>query len=187
VVPGYVRCPKCHAALPTVRFARRSTGPSLDPGGTTVRESQARFPLVPVLVAVLVAGSIAAFFGLRGGGSKTKTATPTELADPGRLTAPQPPTGGVGPVSEPNQPGGTRPKPPDASDIAGKLEQTLKRQRLWATVSVLGSRVDIRSATCNDPGMGPALEPSISGFKAAGLSKLRCVEPGGAVVFERDF
>src|ERR1700733_13576017 len=45
VVPGYVKCPKCHAALPYRRAG------SMSIGGTTVQQEQ-KFPLGIVMLAI---------------------------------------------------------------------------------------------------------------------------------------
>ena len=86
----------------------------------------------------------------------------------------------------------TPPPPPNVAakvrpeDVAQTLERGLKQQRLWSTVTVTGDHVDVRSASCADGGMKPAIERVIASFHAAGLTKLRCVEQSGGVVFARD-
>jgi hypothetical protein len=57
---------------------------------------------------------------------------------------------------------------------------------LWSTVTVVGERVDVRSGSCGEPQMKSALDTSASAFKAAGLTKLRCIEQSGTVVFTRE-
>jgi hypothetical protein len=71
-------------------------------------------------------------------------------------------------------------------DVAKTLEHNLKTQRLWSTVTVTGDHVDVRSASCADGAMKPAIETVVASFHAAGLTKLRCVEQSGGVVFARD-
>jgi hypothetical protein len=75
---------------------------------------------------------------------------------------------------------------PDPVATAGTLERTLKRQRLWSSVQVSGDRVDVRTASCGDPAMAPTLEAARAALRDAGLTRLRCLEQSGAVVFERD-
>lgn len=67
-----------------------------------------------------------------------------------------------------------------------ELEGTLRRQRLWGRVEITGRRVDVRSGSCADPAMRPAIEGRRPLLRGAGLTKLRCLEQSGAVVFERD-
>ena len=62
----------------------------------------------------------------------------------------------------------------------------LRAQRLWGAVEIAGQRIDVRSGSCADPGMQPLIEAKKSMLRGAGLTKLRCVEQSGAVVFERD-
>lgn len=178
VVPGYVRCPKCHKPLPAP--ARRIT--KVAEGGTAVASGEPRTTIAIIAVAVVAIGFIA-YLGLRGG---THAAT---APAPGESPA-QPPTQSI------NTPGATASQaPPDrpvlaaaphADRIAADLERTLKKQRLWSTVDVVGGRVEVRSGSCSDPAMGRALDGARGAFKAAGLTKLRCVEQSGQVVFERD-
>jgi hypothetical protein len=44
----------------------------------------------------------------------------------------------------------------------------------------------VRSGSCGDPAMRPAIEGAKVVLRGAGLTKLRCLEQSGAVVFERD-
>ena len=155
----------------------------MDPGGTALEEKKP-FPLVPVGIAVVGAVAIIAVFGLRGG---KKTAEAEPVAQPqqvqqgetpaqpplpqAQVTFDTPPTGASGPTAE---------------SVAADLDHQLKRQRLWGTVEVMGARVDVRSGACSDAAMAPLLDASRSPLKAAGLTKLRCLEQSGRVVFERD-
>ena len=78
------------------------------------------------------------------------------------------------------------PSAPRPDAIAADLERSLKKQRLWSTVNIVGDHVDIRSGSCGDPAMKSSLELVAGTFKAAGLTKLRCVEQSGSLVFDRD-
>lgn len=176
VVPGYVRCPKCHFPLP--RDARRSISPV---GGTAVKLPGGS-PLVAVAVAVAIGGGIIAYFSLRG-----RTAEPTTVPDPGTVVIPD-----ETPEPTPQQPeqaeapAASQVKRPAPEPIAADLERSLKRARLWSTVTTIGDRVEIRSGSCADPQMKASIDSAASQFKAAGLTRLRCVEQSGAVVFTRD-
>jgi hypothetical protein len=179
VVPGYVRCPKCKAALPQVRF--RGGGGAV--GGTSAAPDTSKFPVIPVLIAIVVGGGIMAYFGLRGGGKKTAVAAP-------QATPAEPVAGAT--VTGPAQPSSrgtfdtTAPSGPNPTAVAASLEKSLQRKRLWSNVEVRGSRVDVRSGSCDDPGMSPTLDGAAADLKAAGLTKLRCLEQSGRVVIERD-
>ncbi|MBA3821524.1 MAG: hypothetical protein H0X17_21755, partial [Deltaproteobacteria bacterium] len=74
----------------------------------------------------------------------------------------------------------------DPTAAARDLERALRRQRLWASVEVIGTRVDVRSSACSDAGMAPMIDAARGALKTAGLTRLRCFEQSGALVFERD-
>lgn len=182
VVPGYVKCPRCHAVLPGSGRFRRT---SIDPGGTALEERS--FPIVPVAIGAAVLG-VVALIAFSGGGDDKKrpaaTATPTELAAPANA-APVP-------VAEPRAPEIPAAAPsvpaagPDPRVPAAELERALGRQRLWSSVEASGGRVDVRSGACAEPGMGPTIDAARAALRGAGLTRLRCLAQSGAVVFERD-
>lgn len=177
VVPGYVKCPKCGAALPSVRSSAA--------GGTAVAGGGGGSPVLPFVVGGLVALGIVLFFALRGGGGGAET------------PADQPETA-VSPEAEPTTapeldpraalaPSGTAgTAAPDPRAAVGALDRALKKERLWGTVAVSGARVDIRSGLCGDPGMMPVVDANAPALREGGLTHLRCLEQSGAVVFERD-
>lgn len=180
VVPGYVKCPKCHRPLP--RFARNSVSPV---GGTAVEEQGSKAsPVLALVVALVVAGGIIAFFAMRKHGT-TAAATPAPApVEAGETEAPvvapvpdrpTPPT--VAPVA---------PTGPRGDQVAANLERDLKRQHLWSSVTISGDRVDVRSQTCKDPGMKATVDAAAASLHAAGLTHLRCVEQSGSVIFNRD-
>jgi hypothetical protein len=169
VVPGYVRCPKCHKPLPH--------RPSQVVGGTAV-QTKSHVPLFAVIGAVVIGLGIIAFFGLRT--SDKPAAQPSARVAPTATTA----TPEAAPT--PAQPEVQTPTGPNAIEVAADLERSLKRKRLWATVGVVGDRADVRSGSCSDPAMEPMLEAAAPSFKAAGLTKLRCLEQSGRVVTTRD-
>ncbi len=173
VVPGYARCPKCHKPLPQ----RAATSVE---GGTTLSEERPRVPPA-VFVAVGVVGvALILWLGLRHrGADKPQTVIPAAPQQPQQVA--QAPNLAAAAPDVPRAPRGPQPEA-----VANDLQASLRRQRLWSTVSVIGSRVDVRSGSCSDPAMKPALDGAAPQFKAAGLTTLRCVEESGAVVFTRD-
>jgi hypothetical protein len=182
VVPGYVRCPKCHAGL------RASSGrikrPTAEPGGTAVAAKG--FPISAVLVAVGVAAAIILVFGLRGGSPRPQSARAASAAplEAVRATPQAPPVArAVAPVAAPPSPLDAR---PDPRVVASELEAGLRKQRLWTRVEVIGTRLDVRSGSCRDPAMRPAIDGKTAVLRGAGLTRLRCVEQSGAVVFEHE-
>jgi len=180
VVPGYVKCPRCNALLPSIRFRR--TGTTSDAGGTTVEDTTS-VPWMPIVVAVVVAGGIIAFFGLRHGKDDAAAPVPV-VAAPAQQVAPQPATTVVDPgpstIAATPRPG----PPPD--QVATDLEHALQRQRLWSKVTVAGTSLEVRSSTCAEPGMATALDGVAPVARAAGLTRVRCLEQSGVVAFTRN-
>lgn len=182
VVPGYVRCPKCHAGLPLAGRTKRTTA---DPGGTAV--ARRGFPISAVLVAVGVAAAIFLVFGLRRG-TAPSAAEPSVLPGPVEAVAvhrPAPPVAAPLAVPAP-QPARADTREPDRRAAAAELEVTLRRERLWGRAEIVGQRIDVRSGSCADKAMPPAIDGARAVLHGAGLTKLRCLEQSGAVVFERD-
>jgi hypothetical protein len=172
VVPGYARCPKCHAELGGPRAAVSN------PGGTAI--DRRPLPIVPIVVAVAVAAAVIAFVATRRSGSGEATPPPAELepAIDQHATITQPVT--------PAAPGSASQRRPDPDAIAGQVDRALKRAHLWSTVGAAGSRLDIRSTSCNDPGLARIVDGARGALREAGLVRLRCAEQNGKIVFERD-
>jgi|SRR5580704_11257681 hypothetical protein len=177
VVPGYVRCPKCHRALP--RFARNTASPV---GGTTLVTKRGS-PIVAVAIAVIVGGGFIAFFALRGSKASHAAAAPAP-----EETLPLP---AVVPTAPSQAPVTATPAPvatstPNPGAIASQLQRTLQHMELWSTVSVTGSRVELQSSSCRDPQLEKQLAAVTASFRSAGLTHVRCLEQSGAVVFDRE-
>jgi hypothetical protein len=209
VIPGYVKCPRCHAVLPS---SGRIPRVGLDPGGTSVQERA--FPFVPVAVGA-VAIAVVLLLVLGGGKKKAAPASDGEaasaLVQPAPATAapaPQPPTNAAPApqasaaaaaapqVPAPAAPAAPAPPPrpldipaagrPNPGAAAAELERALGRQRLWSTVQASGERVEVRSGSCADPAIGPVIDAARTALRGAGLTRLQCLAQSGAVVFERD-
>lgn len=189
-MPGYVRCPKCHAvlslAVSTGRIKRITAPPDeLGAGGTALPDR--RFPLSAVLIAVGVAGAIILVFGLRGSGKRTEAAPPVEDHAPVAATPVHTaPSRTAARSTTPTTAAEPAAAAPNLQSVAREVEDTLRRQRLWGRVEIAGSRIDVRSGSCADRTMAPAIEGKATLLRGAGLTKLRCLEQSGAVVFERD-
>ncbi len=183
VVSGYVKCPRCGARQPSINFRR--PGATADAGGTAV-EGSSMPAWIPFVGAIVIAGAIIAFFALRHGGGKGEAAAeppPPIATTPVAPAAAHAPTlaPGFTALSPPPAPAG-----PTAEQVATELGRTLEAQRLWSTVSAVGTTLEVHSRTCGDPGMRPALDAIAATAHAAGLTRLRCVEQSGTVAFTRD-
>ncbi len=176
VVPGYVKCPKCQAVLPKTRRGPTHAGA----GGTAVGGHG--MPIFPLVVGGAVAIAIVLFFALRKGSVEAPPPQPTDPADELDPVA-APVVATPDPIAPDPTPGSAAPDPTAAVKL---LDRALKKERLWSKVELRGGRVEIRTASCNDPTMEVVLETSGPPLKRAGLTRLRCMEQSGAVVFERD-
>lgn len=174
-MPGYARCPKCRKPLP-----RRAA--TVVSGGTSVEE-KSRGPLIGAIASGVAILGVIAYFATRGD-ANTKVVPP--VVSP---TVEQPvaatPTDTTVPFQD-DRPRPQQPTGPDPATVAGNLERDLKRQRLWSNVTISGNRVEVRSGSCSDPGMGPLLDAAAGDFKAAGVTRMRCVEESGRVVSDRE-
>jgi hypothetical protein len=180
VVPGYVRCPKCHAGLGL--GTGRSKRSTVEPGGTAVEAKG--FPIAAVAVALGVAASIILVFGvLRGTSKRTQAAStlPPRPIEAVRLT---PAPNQARPMAAPVPAAPPEVAAPDPARAGKDLEASLRKLRLWSRVEITGPRLDVRSGSCADPAMRPAIEPRRAVLRSTGLTRLRCVEQSGAVVFE---
>lgn len=153
-------------------------------GGTTVRQEQ-KFPLGIVMLAIVLV-AIDVYWTVRDDrppqaprAVDVQPATQPVIAAP--TPAPNTPTTPAADVTP--KPATPTAQSPDV--VASLLERDLKDQELWSTVAVVGNHVDIRSSSCNTPGMTKTLGGAIAAFKAAGVIRVRCREPSGTLVFDR--
>ncbi len=178
VVPGYVKCPRCHSVLPKDRRGQTRAGA----GGTAV-DGQ-RSPIVPIVLGGAVAVGIVLWFALRAPGTtrppRPETTDPRDAVD----TASAAPRAVTPEVTTPDPTPGSA--APDPTAAIRALDRALKKQRLWSKVELRGDRLEIRTASCSEPAMTSALEAAGPALKSGGLTRLRCMEQSGAVVFERD-
>lgn len=176
VVPGYAKCPKCHAALPSRRVQAA--------GGTTA--SDRRFWVAPILVPLGILLLIVIAAKSCGGGNDDEVPEPgSAVTATGPAQPPQQPTQLVQ-QRRPITPIPTIPTGPSPQAASNELERTLRGRRLWSTIDVTGARIDVSSSACDDPGMGPAIDGVAAALHGAGLTHLRCLAQSGTIVFERD-
>lgn len=179
VVPGYVRCPKCQAPLPGRR------GQTAVAAGGTAVEGGGRLPVLPIAGGVVVVLGSILYFVL--GKSDAKPAPVAEpVAGSAGAVEEQPPDPVDPPAPLPVFPDEERdPNRIDPSATARDLERALKNQRLWSTVEVVGKDVFVTSGSCRDANMIPMVDAASAALRNAGLTRVRCMENSGAVVFER--
>src|SRR5262245_21788948 len=129
IVPGYVKCPRCHRALP------RTAKPTPNPSGTALAPERRRFPIAPLVIAVAVAGGIVAVFSLR----HTDRTSPPAAPPPPIAVATAPEARAVAPAAAPlpaAEPAAAAQPAPET--VAAQLERSLKHAHLWSTVEVIG-------------------------------------------------
>jgi hypothetical protein len=149
-------------------------------GGTAV--SGGRLPVLPIIGGAVLAIGLILYFVI-GKSSDAK---------------PKPAGVGSGSVEETDDDTTQEPAPQpevdrdretnrvDPNAVAHDLERALKNQRLWSTVEVGGNTVDVNTGSCRDANMIPMIDAARTALHNAGLTRLRCRENSGAVVFERD-
>lgn len=178
VVPGYVKCPKCQSTLPVRSRAVTNMGGTAVGGGSV--------PVLPLVVGGAVALGIVLFFAFK----KDKPAVAQTIEADAAVEIEQSDSAAVrvDPTAMPSDPPPQQQisARPDPTEAINALDHALKKERLWGTVTPVGARVDLRTGGCTDPGMASVLATAAPGLKDAGLTRLRCMEQSGAVVFERD-
>ncbi len=182
---GYARCPKCHAPMPGSGRLR----PTLSAGGTTVERVELGpgdggrgwlwvAGMVLVGLAVVVWATV-----LRGGDGPARSPAAAAPLDVGPED--DRPLGG-GPVVEDDEPVAPRgPTGADPAFAADTIESELAGERLYATVTVVRGRLEIRSAFCAEGRLGDIVARHAGELRAAGVSEVHCREVHGALVFER--
>lgn len=169
-----MRCPKCRAPLPSRR-------PQTVAGGTAV-EGGGRVPLLPIAGGAIIVLAVILYVVL-GKSDAAKSSAP----DPATVTSTEP----TAEAPQSMNPGPLPVLPErdnnriDPSAVGRDLERALKNQRLWSSVEVADGDVDIRSGSCRDENMIPIVDAARTALRNAGLTRVRCMENSGAVVFER--
>ena len=80
ITAGYVKCPRCHAALPSVMRGR----PSLGYGGTSITEGESawRGPVIAMVLLAILGVAIAIVVKRSNNAPKTVTAVPAVATAP---------------------------------------------------------------------------------------------------------
>tara|TARA_R110002096_G_scaffold436038_2_gene665802 strand:+ start:69325 stop:69831 length:507 start_codon:yes stop_codon:yes gene_type:complete len=70
-------------------------------------------------------------------------------------------------------------------EAVAAFEQGLRAGRLWSTLSVEGTTLNLVSGACEDEGMRPTISQFSASLAAAGFTAVSCHEKHGAQVFEQ--
>ena len=177
VVPGYVRCPKCHMALPT------RAGRPTEPGGTALPE-RGGLPIAAVFGGALAAVAVVAVVVMLRGPATPRVPPVTPTAAPTAPVTPGPATTVEVPITTTTAPTSTAPVADPTAAIAA-LDRALDRQRLWSTTERVGARLDLRGTACAEPAMAAAIAEAAPALKAGGITSVRCLAQAGTVVIDR--
>jgi hypothetical protein len=109
------------------------------------------------------AGEVPEQRGQRGQREPAPAAVPSEVAAPEPVAA-----------------------PPASAAALGGLRSMLGKARLFAQLASAGDRLELRSASCGDSQLPTLLAEARDSLWQAGIRRVRCLEPHGQVVFERD-
>jgi hypothetical protein len=141
-----------------------------------------RLPILPLAGGAVVVLGVILYFVL-GKSDAAKPTTPDPVAGSAEETStviPETPTPLPIPVDDVRDPNRI-----DPTAVGRDLERALKNQRLWSTVEVVGRDVEVTSGSCRDANMIPMVDAARTALRNAGLTRVRCLENSGAVVFER--
>ena len=188
VAIGYPRCPKCHGVVPAPRSKRPTFREEALAGGTTTEPERdgASGVWIIVALAVIATAGVIAYMATRGGG-KPAPDTSGSTGDDDDTSANTPPT-----TDDQGPAGGSAaaaaPAPVDDGEAArralGSLDDELRGDRMWATVTRDHLEVVVASSLCGEAGMKPSIAKATAPLLAAGFTSLRCEEKNGHVVFE---
>lgn len=136
--------------------------------------------LVAGAAASVAVGALAAVLLVRQGGTVA--------------VAPEGQAGGVSEQREPAPPAvvseveAPEPEaaPPVSAEALTGLRSMLGKARLFAQLASAGDRLELRSASCGDSQLPTLLAEARDSLWQAGIRRVRCLEPHGQVVFERD-
>jgi hypothetical protein len=183
---GYVKCPRCHAAMPAAPSrARRESMRDSIAGGTAVETPEpGGFPWL--LAGVCAAAAITAIVWYVSSGG-ARAAEPGAAAQPAAMPAAASGSAlaAASDVEPPAAPV-VDPRPRQRTDALAALAHRLESDQLWATVTEVGDAVELRSSFCADRGMSARIDAIASQLGTLGFTSVRCLEKGGTPVWKRD-
>lgn len=192
VTPGYVKCPRCHAALPKVPRTVRHTG-GMVPGGTAVGGTGDDDASGPPWLLLLGGGTLVvalvAWLVMRD----TTPAAPAPVV----LPATSSPSAAPPPAGEQR---GDAPGVATAAEVAsagpsveqrqaaalGALDVRLRRDRLWAKLEQPSAgTLRIVSALCEEPELSAAVAEQAGALVEAGVGTVECRARHGGLVWTK--
>jgi hypothetical protein len=178
VTPGYQRCPKCHAALPSsVRMPRLADGGGGATTAAPVDEPASRWPWYLAGFAVL-AGAVAVVVIGASGGKPAPELPDDPVVDDEVVEA----AAGTG---DEEAPAPAPPRPPDPAPAADRLARQMAGVRLYATVEPIGDTIEIRSASCDDARIAGLIAEVAPDLREAGVVTVTCRALHGAEAWTR--
>lgn len=180
VTPGYRRCPKCHAALPSsVQMSRLDTAGGGGGATTTapLDEPGARWPWY--LAGLVVLGGAVAVIVHGSRDERPAAPLPDDpIIDEAEAAPDEPPADDeVAPAP--------RVGTPDPGPAADRLARLMAGVRLYATVEADGELLEIRSSFCDDDRISALLADVAPDLRAAGVADVRCRALGGPEAWTR--
>jgi hypothetical protein len=194
---GYVKCPRCHAVMPSTPRMRRESMRDAVAGGTSVPEPETGgFPWLLAGVCAAAATAAVIWYVTSGGARAAETAatgssTPTMAAVASNVPSGPTGPGTPGAASGSDEPSGPAtppvdPRPRQRADAIAALNRALAGDRLWATVDEKGDAIVIRSSFCTDPGVVRRVDAAHDQLAGLGFRAVRCLEKAGTPVWQRD-
>lgn len=184
VATGYLKCPKCHAALPNAPTHGGDARAKQVQGGTSVQSGGNGW--VYAVGGAAVVAAVLVFVLSRGGddgqtrvvGAKAAPAD-VDQAPPITAAAPDP----AGPAVAAG--GAPTPRVDERVNAARLLMSRLESARMWSTVEVTGDGLAIKSAYCDEPEVAATLDAVAADLVEAGVATVTCYERHGPKVFDR--
>lgn len=178
-MPGYPRCPKCHAVLPASgRMNRIADGGGGTTAAVVVDEPARRWPWY-VAGALVLAGAVAVVI-IGSGGKAPAAELPDDPVPPEDVVEPQ-----AGSAAPDEAPPAVLPRTPDAGPVADRLATTMAGLRLYATVEPIGDTIEIRTAYCADARIAGLVADVTADLRGAGITTVTCRALHGAEAWTR--
>lgn len=184
VSPGYPKCPKCHAAMPSAPSLGADSRSRKVQGGTAVSSGPGPYLWIAIAGVVVVAAVVVY---LARGSDDRGTAAPAPAPAVGPGPAARPASTAPDPFPR------TAPDPATTARVdlgaartraAAAVGAALESARLWGTVEIVGEQLHIHSAYCTSIG-DAHLDAARSAAGAPLFEAVSCFERHGPMAWER--